>query len=233
MINNRSVIAFIPARAGSKGVINKNIYEIEDRPLIAYTIEAAKKSCYVDKVIVSTDSDKIAEISRKYGADVPFVRPKEISDDTAKTIDAVMHAKEYLCENNERFDIFMLLQATSPLRDESDIDSALNYFETIGEKSVVSVSEALNNPILIRSRTDDGKLFPIIAGNSTVRRQDFYNYFVVNGAIYINKFDELSYETSLNDNQYGWILRKDHSLDIDNMEDILKLQKMLRDENGK
>ena len=90
MINEKSVLAIIPARGGSKGIKGKNIFSIEGKPLIAYTIEAACASEYIDTVIVSTDNQEIADISKAYGAEVPFLRPAELASDYAKTIDAVL-----------------------------------------------------------------------------------------------------------------------------------------------
>lgn len=226
MINGKSVLAIIPARIGSKGIKEKNIYVIQGKPLIGYTIEAASKSRYIDRTIVSTDSEKIAGISRRYGADVPFLRPEELATDTARTIDAVLHAVDTLRQEGECYDVIVLLQATSPLRDENDIDGALEYFESIGERSVLSISKIEKSPILMRGKTPEGKLIPLINEGSTVRRQDFKDYFIVNGAIYINLSKELTKDTSLNDNEYGWEIPSAHALDIDSPEDIDAMQRI-------
>lgn len=227
MYNGRKILAIIPARGGSRGIKDKNIYIVNNKPLIAYTIEAARNSKYIDKVIVSTDSEKIAAISNKYGAETPFLRPSHLSGDTAKTIDAVLHAKNCLEEKGEYFDICVLLQATSPLRDENDVDEAIEYFERVGERSVASIVEVNQNPILMRKCDKEGRMTSIVNKNSTVRRQDFDKYYYVNGAIYINLSDTLSENTSFNDNEYGWELSEEHSLDIDSYLDIEKLEEIL------
>lgn len=219
MFDNQEIIAIIPARGGSKGIPNKNIYPLCDKPLIAYTIEAAKKSKYIDSVVVSTDSERISEVSKQYGAKVPFLRPDILASDTAKTIDVLIDALDRLQKNNENYHALILLQPTSPLRSTEDIDSAIEYFFANECESLVSVSEVKINPVLIR-KIVDGKACPILNQSSTVRRQDFEKYYRVNGAIYINKIDELTGQTSLNDNSLAFIMPVSRSLDIDSLMDI-------------
>lgn len=121
MFNDKKFIAVIPARGGSKGLPGKNIKELCGKPLIVYTIETALKSKIFDKVIVSTDSLEIAEIAKKAGAEIPFLRPKELATDTADSMDVLIHAIKFLEEKGEKFDYIMKLQPTSPLRTEEDI----------------------------------------------------------------------------------------------------------------
>ena len=110
MINNLKVLALIPARGGSKGIKDKNIYDINGKPLIAYSIIAARNSEYVDDIIITTDSEKIKDISESFGANVPFLRPTELATDNSKTIDAVIHAVNTLKEFGRNYDILLLLQ---------------------------------------------------------------------------------------------------------------------------
>lgn len=227
MINGKRVLAIIPARIGSVGIKEKNICLIHGKPLIGYTIEAAAGSRYLDRTIISTESEKIAEISRKLGGDVPFLRPEVLATDTARSIDVMLHAIEALRQEGDCYDVIVLLQATSPLRDENDIDNALEYFESVGEKSVLAVSKSERNPVLMREKTPEGRLIPLIKAGSTVRRQDFKEYYIVNGAIYINLCEELTGDTSLNDNLYGWEIPPSHALDIDTPEDIDAVKKVL------
>lgn len=121
MYKNKKILAIITARGGSKGIPYKNIMNINGKPLIAYSIEVAKQSKYIDYILVSTDNNKIKEVSLQYGASVPFLRPEEISNDTAKSIDVVIHAINCLKESGEEFDYVLLLQPTSPLRTCKDI----------------------------------------------------------------------------------------------------------------
>lgn len=221
MIGSDKILALIPARGGSKGIKNKNIIDLCGKPLIAYTIEAAKKSRFIDRIVVTTDSEAIAEVARKYGADTPFMRPKKYAEDTSKTIDAVMHAIGWFQEHGERYDALVLLQPTVPLRDNYDIDAAIETFEQNEKEPIVSVCEADNNPTLIRSVGKNGRLEKLLDLSSTVRRQDMPKYYVVNGAIYINRIDDLSEHTSFNDNPVPYIMSKEHSVDIDEERDLL------------
>lgn len=219
MIGEKKVLALIPARGGSKGIKDKNIFDIEGMPLIAYTIISALKSKYVDKVIVSTDSEKIGQIALKYGAEVPFYRPKELANDTAKTIDAVIHAIQEV-EKNEVFDVLVLLQPTSPLRDEKDIDGALEKFVLYKEKSLVSVSKVRDNPLLIRRLYKEELMEKLLPDNSTVRRQEMPEFYRINGSIYINLISEITTDTSFNDNLVPYIISERNGVDIDELVDV-------------
>lgn len=221
MIDNKKVLAIIPARGGSKGIPRKNVKAISGKPMILYTIEAAKECQYIDKVIVSTEDEEIAEISMRAGAIVPFLRPDELAADDAKMIDVVMHAIEFYERKAERFDIIVLLQPTSPLRTGEDLQKAMEYFIRKGSKSLVSVSEVRENPILMRKFGENNEMVRLLEKDSSVRRQDMEKYYRVNGAIYINSMSELNENTSFNDNELGYVLPKEHSIDIDDPEDLV------------
>ena len=137
----KKILAIIPARGGSKGIPHKNIYPLYNRPLIEYTIEAAIKSNRFDDVIVSTDDEEIATASKKAGASVPFMRPENISGDHAKTIDVILHAIDYLNLIGKNYDIVVLLQATSPLRNSDDIKKALDFFIKNDIRSMASAKD--------------------------------------------------------------------------------------------
>lgn len=224
MIEKNKIVALIPARGGSKGIKNKNIINLCGKPLISYTIQAALESKYIDKVIVSTDSQEIADVAIKYGAEVPFLRPGELASDTSKTIDAVMHAVGELEKRKEQYDILILLQATQPLRTADDIDSAIELFIKNKGQSLVSVSPVEDNPILIRTIDNLGRMNSILPMKSTCRRQDMPLYYRVNGCIYINLISELDLNTSFNDNKIPYIMPKERSVDIDEIKDLLIAQ---------
>ena len=224
MIEKNKIVALIPARGGSKGIKNKNIIDLCGKPLISYTIQAALESKYIDKVIVSTDSQEIADVAIKYGAEVPFLRPGELASDTSKTIDAVMHAVGELEKRKEEYDILILLQATQPLRTADDIDSAIELFIKNKGQSLVSVSPVEDNPILIRTIDNLGRMNSILPMKSTCRRQDMPLYYRVNGCIYINLICELDLNTSFNDNKIPYIMPKERSVDIDEIKDLLIAQ---------
>ena len=220
MINNMRILAIVPARGGSKGIKDKNIKEIEGRPLIEYTIEAAKRCEYIDEIVVSTDSEKIAKVAKKAGAKVPFLRPDELASDTARTIDVVLFTIEQLKLIGQEYDIVVLLQPTSPLRDEDDICGAIEKYVSCNMKSLVSVSEVSESPILMRQIVDETHMEKLLNINSTIRRQDMAKYYMVNGSIYINKIEELNSDTSLNDNVIPYVMDRSHSVDIDDYVDI-------------
>ena len=221
MIDGKKIIALIPARGGSKGIRDKNIFEIEGKPLIAYTLDEAKKSRYIDEIIVSTDSEKIKKVSLDYGASVPFIRPGDLSTDKAATIDVVIHALNYLKDKNMKYDYLVLLQPTSPLRKVMDIDEAIKTFANNGERGLASVSKVSDSPILIRNLDENsGKMKRLIDIKSSIRRQDMPVFYRINGAIYINLINEISENTSLNDNECYYVMSREHSVDIDEYVDI-------------
>lgn len=228
MYDDKRILALIPARGGSKGIPGKNIKQLHGHPLIAYTISEARASKYVDEVVVTTDSLEIAEASRRYGARVPFMRPADLSNDAAKSIDALVHGVRTLESMGEQYDVVIWLQPTSPLRRSNEIDSALEVFFSHGEMGLVSVCQVSENPVLTRRFDKFGVLHPLLPMSSTVRRQDMPAFYHVDGAIYINKTSDVSPELSLNDNPIGYEMPKDRSLDIDEIEDFIRAEEILR-----
>ena len=221
MIDDKKVLALIPARGNSKGIPGKNIIDFAGLPLIAHTISAAKLSQYIDAVVVSTDSLEIASVAEKYGAEVPFLRPAHLAEDISKTIDAVIHALDELRSAGRQFDIMVLLQPTQPLRTKEDIDGAMELFVSKNCWSLLSVCEVCDHPIFIRTIGSGGETIPLQACGSTIRRQDLPVFYKLNGAIYINTIEEISENTSFNDNKIAYIMEKSHSVDIDEPVDLL------------
>lgn len=220
MINGNSVVAIIPARGGSKGIKDKNIIDLCGKPLLAYSIEAALNCKYIDDVVVSTDSEKIADVARQYGASVPFIRPASLAGDESKTIDVIIHVIEELKKTGINYDTMVLIQATSPLRDCNDIEGALEKYIRNDKKSLVAVSKVSDSPILIRRLIDENHMENLLSCDSTVRRQDMPQYYRVNGSIYINSVNELSQNTSFNDNVVPYIIDETHAVDIDELKDV-------------
>lgn len=227
MINGCRVLALIPARGGSKGIKDKNIVDLCGKPLLAYTVEAAAKSSYIDDVVVTTDSQVIADVAIKYGAQVPFMRPEHLAQDTSTTLEAVLHAIETLRKQRQNYDVLVLLQPTAPLRDAKDIDTALEVYVANDRASLVSVSEVSDHPILMRTITEEGKLHNLLDVGSTCRRQDMPKIYRVNGSIYINNVMEINDSTSFNDNCVPYIMKKEHSIDIDEMADLVQAEYFL------
>ncbi|MBO6214960.1 MAG: acylneuraminate cytidylyltransferase family protein [Lachnospiraceae bacterium] len=233
MIEEKRVLALIPARGGSKGIKDKNIYEIDELPLIAYTIRAAKQCDYVDDIVISTDSEKIAGVAREYGALVPFYRPAELASDTATTLDAVRHAITTLSAMGRDYDILMILQPTSPLRDAADIKGALEVFMAAGQKGLAAVSPVDQSPILIRTIAPEHHMEKLLNLSSTVRRQDMPDYYFVNGSIYINAVKDIDENTSFNDNEVPYVMERSHSVDIDEYKDIEEVKWYLSQKKNK
>lgn len=229
MYESNKILALIPARGGSKGIKNKNIVDLRGCPLIAYSITSSLESKYIDSTVVSTDSTEIADIAKAYGASVPFMRPAKLASDDAKTIDTVLHTIKMLEKAGKKFDVLILLQPTQPLRTAADIDDAIEHFFQNKKICLASVSLAEDHPLLMRTIDSRGYLLPLLDENSTCRRQDMKKYYKINGCIYINCISELSERTSFNDNQAAFIMKPEHSVDIDEMKDVYLAEYYLKD----
>ena len=212
-----SVLAIIPARSGSKEIVQKNIKLLSGKPLIAWTIEAAKRAKSIDKIIVSTDSDIIAKTAKQYGADVPFLRPSELSQDESTTVDTILHALDQL----PNYDWVLLLQPTSPLRTASDIDSFLNFCQNHKFNSTASICKVNKHPYWMYTRNDFFELQPFVKERiETTRRQDLPSTYSLNGALYLVKVDWfLKHKSFINEETKGYLMSPEKSVDIDNIED--------------
>jgi N-acylneuraminate cytidylyltransferase len=182
MFNGKSILALITARGGSKGIPGKNIIELGGKPLLAWTIEAAKSSIYIDRLILSTDDNSIAKVALEWGCEVPFFRPAELALDTTPSMDVIMHALDSLAE---RYDYLLLLQPTSPFRTGHHIDFGIEFLFASQAAIVVSVSKVKKNPSLLFFKDVQDVLEPIIEGPSVLRRQDARPAFAHNGAFYL------------------------------------------------
>lgn len=231
MYKGKKILAIIPARGGSKGIPSKNIIEIYGKPLIQYSIESANSSKYIDRTIISTDDLKIKEVAEKCGGDVPFIRPEELAQDTSKTIDCLIHGIEWLKNIGEEYDYLVLLQNTVPLRKGQHIDEAIEKLIGSDERSLVSITEVEENPVLMRTLNSDGTVKNMLNISSTIRRQDFPKFYRVDGAIYIQKLDdEFNLDTSLNDGKLAYVMKEEYSVDIDTYLDIKKIEYYLEKE---
>lgn len=218
------MIAIIPARGGSKGLPGKNIKKLNGKPLIAYTIEAAIKSEKISEVIVSTDDLSIAEIAIEYGANVPFIRPSDLSSDDASAIDVYLHAIEYLMkEKDEKINKFVVLLPTAPIRDENHIDEAIISFEREKAYSLISVCEAEIPPSWYYRLNENTRIFNanFDISKSLLNRQDNNQYYIPNGAIYILDYVGLKKNrTYYSDNTIAYIMDRESSIDIDDLIDF-------------
>ena len=231
MYKNKKILAVIPARGGSKGIPSKNIFNVGGQPLIKYTIDCAKNSKYLDRTVISTDSLEIKRVAEEYGGDVPFMRPAELALDTSKTIDSIVHAVKTLKEMGEEYDYVMIIQNTVPLRKSWHVDESIEKIVDSNERSLVSVTEVEQHPILMRTLNEDGTLKNLLHMNSTMRRQDFPKFYKVDGAIAIQKIDkEFNLNTSINDGKLAYIMDSKYSIDIDNYIDIKVIEYYLEKE---
>lgn len=210
-----NIIAIIPARGGSKGIPRKNIKELDGKPLIAYIIETALKVEELDRVIVSTEDEEIAEVAKKYGAEVPFCRPKELSEDTTPTLPVLQHVVKHL-EEDYKPDIIVLLYATSPLVRAERVSEAIEMLKDGGFDSVLSVVEDRKH-YWIETDGIYERLYPKVLKN----RQFTKPLFKENGAIYVCKRDLLMGKNEIVGGKIGLLLMKeDESIDIDELPDF-------------
>ena len=231
-----SILAVITARGGSKGVPGKNIKPLGGRPLIAYSIEAAKKSKLITNLIVSTDDEKIAAVAKKYGAEVPFMRPKELAEDTTPHVPVMKHAIEFMEEKlGVVFDYAVILQPTSPFRLSEDIDKTLEKLITSGADSAVTLVEVWNDYLSkVKKLVGDTVLPYYIPEPEGIRRQDFPPAYKRSGAVYAMRRDLLMNDNRLYGNTIvGHVVPAERSIDIDTSFDWLKAEWMLEDLKNK
>lgn len=227
------VLAIIPARGGSKGLPGKNIKLLDGRPLIHYTIEAALKSEYIQKVLVTTDDEEIASISKAAGAEIPFLRPAHLAGDDAKTIDVIKHALSfYEADSQCAIKHIILLQPTSPLRNSWDIDQAYRIYIDHNADSLQSVSPVVNHPYLLRRIVND-QLRPYKDDRDNLLRQDVESLYQLNGAIYIFKRELLNQKNTLvGDNNYPYVMPFERSIDIDDIYDFWLAERILKEQGN-
>lgn len=227
MIQGKKVLALIPARGGSKGVPGKNIRMLIDKPLLAWSIEAAKQSRYIDKVILSSDDDAIIECAKQWGCEVPFRRPAELATDEAPTMDAVLHALDKV----PGFDKIVILQATSPLRNSEDIDRCLEF--SMRHKLCVSVTETSKSPYWTYFKNEEHVLTPVLKADPLTRRQDLPKAYVPNGAIYIADVEEILHSRTLfTERTAAYEMPRERSIDIDTEEDFAYIEFLFSKKKG-
>lgn len=216
MINKHRIICVIPARGGSKGVPRKNIKELAGKPLIAYTIEQARQSQYIDRTIVSTDDEEIADIARKYKAEVPFMRPKYLAGDNAASVDVLVHLIDWVWEHEKyEFDILVMLHATAPLRSVSDIDNCIKMIVEKKSDNVFSVTDAHRNPYFNMVEVKQSKVALVNKGNFA-SRQNAPKVYDMNASVYVWWKNILKKKKSVFlKNSQVYIMPKERSIDID------------------
>lgn len=229
MKEDKKILAIIPARGGSKGILRKNITTLAGKPLIAYSIEVAKKSRYINRVVVSTDDNEIARIARIYESEI-IMRPKELAKDSSSVMDAVFHVLDTL-EKEENYipDIVILLQPTSPLRSVDDVDNAIELFlNSNGCESVVGVCE--NTHLYWSFKIERGYLKPIFRQYIGMRRQKLPKLYLPNGAIFISTPHILKrYKSFYCNKTIPYVMPPERSIDIDEKKDLIIAELLMKE----
>ena len=219
MIEDKSVIAVIPARGGSKGLPGKNIREIAGKPLIAWTIEEAKRSRYIDRLVLSSDDPEIIGVARNWGCDVPFIRQAELAMDDTPGVAPLLHALACI---SEKYDYALLLQPTSPLRLAADIDGCLERCTKRSAPACVTVTEPAKSPYWMYQLDAGDRLVPLMdKGYTSQRRQDLPTVYVLNGAVYAVKAGWVEqHRTFLTPETVAYVMPHERSIDVDSEQDL-------------
>lgn len=218
MINGKSILAIIPARGGSKAVPRKNIRLVGNKPLIAWTIEEAKKSKYIDRLILSSEDKEIIQVAKDWGCEVPFIRPAHLSEDSTPGMEPVLHALSALPD----YDFVILLQPTSPLRRAEDMDGCIEECVRKKAKTCVSLVKVDKSPYWMYSVFPDGHMQPVMPPVSEkMQRQDLPVTYTINGAVYVAECKWLlKIKTFIGLETIAYLMPKERSLDIDDEIDM-------------
>ena len=217
-------LAIICARSKSKGIKNKNILKINNIPLIGHSIKMAKSIKRISKVIVSTDSDKIAKIARNYGAEVPFLRPKKLSTDKSKEIDSWKHAINFLYKRNENFDAILSIPCTSPLRKKIDIENCIDKFNTKKYDTIITIKKSSRNPFFNMVKKNRRELYSIVnkPKKYIFNRQQAPKVYDVCTICFVSNIKFVMKSKNLFSGRVGGVLiPKSRSLDIDDINDFI------------
>lgn len=226
MLDCGKVLGIIPARGGSKGVPRKNIKPLLGKPLIAWTIEAAKQSMYIDSLVLSSEDPEIIQVAKDWGCEAPFIRPEELARDETSGMEPVFHALKQL----PGYEYVVLLQPTSPLRQAEDIDACLIECLDPDTPACVSVVETVKSPYWMYSLNDKGRLDPLLKNNPGYeRRQDTPKTFALNGAVYTAKtaffLEKMAFVTEFTK---AYVMPDERSLDMDSELDFVYAELLLK-----
>ena len=222
MSERKEIVCIIPARGGSKGIPNKNLAQLAGRPLLSWSIASATAAESIDRVIVSTDSDEIAEVALQWGAEVPYIRPEQLAGDDVHAVQVVLHALDWLqqAENYLPAGVMMLLP-TSPLRLTADIDRVVNLFETDNASSVVSVVDLGKYMTNLRYIEDNLLIRVAPSENPNAQRQSLRKLFAVNGSIFLARPDVLQSKGTFHINgAQAYVMDSLNSIDINSWDDL-------------
>jgi N-acylneuraminate cytidylyltransferase/CMP-N,N'-diacetyllegionaminic acid synthase len=231
MINGKKVLAIIPARGGSKGLPGKNIMELCGKPLIGWPIEAALRSKYIDRVVVTTDDEAIALVAKREGAEVPFMRPQQYATDESPSSEAILHALEY-CESESNYDYIVLLEPTSPLTESSDVDDALLQLIQSSYLSIVGIADVEGcHPEFCVERLKDKKIikFGSSGFQPPKRRQEIKTVYSFDGSLYISDVNTYKKnKTFYHEATMGYQCKPWKKFEIDTFIDFLVVESMMK-----
>jgi len=237
MYKKKRILGLIPARGGSKGLPGKNRLPLSGKPLIAWTILQGLASKYIDDVIVSTDDKKIAQISMRYGADVPFMRPDKLATDTATSLDVVFHALDHLSGIGKEYDYVALLEPTSPLRKKGDLDNAIrNLIDSTNKaKCLVSLGKiALEHPMYAKKIEKNGYVLPYFTvSGKYLRRQDLPTAYFPYGVIYLSSVPALRQNKSFYQKKIlPYVIERWQNYEVDDIYDFKFIETIIKGKKG-
>jgi CMP-N,N'-diacetyllegionaminic acid synthase len=222
----------VPARGGSKGIPRKNIALLGGKPLLAYTAIAAQRATLLTRVVLSTEDEEIADVGRRWGLEVPFMRPPELARDDTPGIAVLEHVVQQLESRGDRYDAVFTLQPTNPLRLPDDIDGAIRLFERTGADSVISFVDAgEKHPARMKYIDPDGRVIDPPFGEHTEgqRRQDLPKLYLREGAVYLTRRDVLMNDHSLKGRDCrAWLMPTERSCNIDEPFDLILAELLMR-----
>jgi len=226
------VLGIVTARGGSKGIPRKNIVPLLGRPLLAYTADAALAARRLTRVILSTEDEEIAEVGRRCGLEVPFMRPPDLARDDTPTIPVLQDAVRRLEALGDRYDAVLTLQPTNPLRTPGDIDGAIALMEATGADSVISfVDVGEKHPARMKYIDNEGRVMdpPFAEALEGQRRQDLPRLYLREGSIYLTRRDILMLSGSLKGNHCrAWIIPDERALNIDTPFDLFLVEQLIK-----
>ena len=227
MLNGKRILALVPARGGSKGLPGKNI-----KPLICWTVDSARKSQYIDELFISTDSEKIADVCKQYNVEVPFLRPSELAQDDTSSVDVMLYTLDLLESKGKAFDYLLLLEPTSPLRDDADLDNIIKLaIEHPGADGVISVGQVhTEHPMLIKKIGSNGFLCPYMESHKQLfQRQQEDEALFPYGVGYLVKVDRFRHsKTIYMDNMVPYLIQRWQNFEIDDIYDFVCIESIIK-----
>jgi len=226
-----SILALVPARGGSKGLVGKNLYPIMGKPLLQYTLEEAQKSQHISQLMMSSEDKGINDFAQSLGVNVDYIRPASLAEDNTTTAQTVLHALDWLEKKGKLPDAIVLLQPTSPLRTAKDIDGAIEQFLTSEKSSLLSVQKMKEHPYKCIQKTEDGWDYLAQPSKYVSRRQDYEDdYYVINGAIYIvtPKFLRKNGEFTTGGDSELFVMDVVSGVDVDDLADVFQVESLLK-----